>query len=209
MYITTIVICRNSKSHLKACLASIFNQTLKTNELIVVDGNSTDGSIEFLMQQNQIQCVQQEGVGIANARNFGLEKATGDFIAFLDADDIWNPESLEVRMATLINNPTLLACGGHLVKTNELQQAVPAFTPGGFVFRKEVFSVFGNFNEKWKYASDHEWFKRVLQGGLVYAMLPQVILTKKIHTSNTSILHKEKYRDEMMQILRSTNQEKQ
>jgi glycosyltransferase involved in cell wall biosynthesis len=205
MYISTIVICRNSKPYLKACLESIYNQTLKTNELIVVDGNSTDGTLEYLIEQQDILVVHQKGTGIANARNLGLEKAKGNFIAFLDSDDIWHPTALETRINHLLENPTMQACGGHLVKSINLHQTVPAFTPGGFVFRKEVFSAFGNFNEKWQYASDHEWFKRIIQGGISYMMLPQTTLTKGLHTTNTSIIHKEKYRNEMMQILRTSN----
>jgi glycosyltransferase involved in cell wall biosynthesis len=204
MNISTIVISRNSMPHIKECLESIYNQTLKTKELIVVDGNSTDGTIEFLTQHKNIVYVSQQGKGIANARNIGIKMAKGNFISFLDADDVWHPEALEIRINSLLNDTNILASGGHLVKSNNLQQALPAFTPGGFVFRKDVFNELGYFNENWVYASDHEWFKRFIQGGFVYKLLPQIILTKGIHDTNTSVINKEKYRNEMMQILRTS-----
>ena len=205
MHISTIIICRNSLNTLIACLQSVYHQTFQPNEIIVVDGNSNDGTVDFLKTQTQIKYIPQTAQGIANARNLGIANAKGEFIAFLDADDTWLENALELRLEYLKNDPSCLAVGGLLQKSDDLTNLLPAYTPGGFVFRKEAFNLVGMFNETWKYASDHAWFKYLMQGNFNYKLINELVLTKGMHDSNTSIIYKEAYRKEMMQILRTTN----
>lgn len=205
MNITTIIICRNSRETINKCLQSVLNQTVKATEIIVVDGNSTDGTSDFLKTKPGIKIIYQKEQGIANARNIGIQQAQGEFIAFLDADDYWLKNSLELRMEQLIKDISCIAVGGHLQKSDDLNTLFPAYTPGGFVFRKEAFQSVGMFNESWKYAADHEWFKRMMQGNFNFQMLNSLVMIKGMHDSNTSLIHKEAYRKEMMQVLRTTN----
>ncbi len=204
MKISVIIICRNSLETLKSCLQSVIEQTFKPYEIIIVDGNSTDGTITYLNQFNSILVVPQLESGIANARNLGLNRSTGDTIAFLDADDIWPTNSLELRVNHLKSNTKLISVGGLLLKSNDLNNPIPAYTPGGFLFKKELFIYLGYFDEKWKYASDHAWFKKIIQENYQYELLNDIVLIKGIHTLNTSIIYKQAYRDEIMEILRSS-----
>ena len=205
MYISTIIICRNSLNTLKKCIQSIYNQSIQSNEILVVDGNSNDGTVDFLQTQTQLTYIPQTTQGIANARNLGIAHAKGEYLAFLDADDSWLENALELRLEYLKRDPSCLAVGGLLQKSDDPKNLLPAYTPGGFVFRKEAFDVVGKFNETWKYASDHAWFKCLMQGNFSYKLVNELVLTKGMHDSNTSLIYKEAYRNEMMQILRSTN----
>jgi len=202
MKVSVIIICKNSLKTLKKCLQSVLNQSYKPFEIVVVDGASTDGTIAFLDALKNLKVINQVDTGIANARNIGVKQSNGNVIAFLDSDDTWPSHSLEIRMELLNSMPNLMAVGGLLIKSNDVNNPVPAYTPGGFVFKKEVFDSLGYFDEKWDFASDHAWFKRLIQEGYPHELIDEIVLLKGIHWLNTSILNKKAYREEMMELLR-------
>jgi len=88
----------NKAPHIERAIASALGQTLPPHEVIVVDDGSTDGSLEIVraMQDARITVLTRSppGPGGYAARNLGVEEATGDWVAFLDADDLWYPEHL-------------------------------------------------------------------------------------------------------------------
>lgn len=203
MLISAIVICRNSLEFINSCIESICIQTLPLDEIIIIDGNSTDGTTEFIRSRQNLTLFSQNGEGIANARNQGIKASRGDLIAFLDADDVWSHNKLELQYLHLQRNQALQAVGCTLVKTNEhCDKTWTAMTPGGFLFRKEVFEQFGDFNEQMLVAQDHEWFKRSIKSGLKYEILPETLLTKTIHGNNISLIKNDIYLRELMSMFR-------
>ena len=85
---------------------SVFAQTYKNIEIIVVDDGSTDHSIDILTPHvSHIKLVVQKNSGVSIARNKGLEKATGDYVCFLDSDDVWLPKKIELQLKELNSNP--------------------------------------------------------------------------------------------------------
>lgn len=88
----------NKAPHIERAIASALGQTLPPHEIIVVDDGSTDGSLEIVraMKDARITVLTRSppGPGGYAARNLGVEKATGDWVAFLDADDLWYPDHL-------------------------------------------------------------------------------------------------------------------
>lgn len=206
MTISVIIICRNAHPFLQNCLTSIWQQHLSPAEIIVVDGHSQDGSFEWLQTQHNVTVYRQQGMGLANARNQGIQAATGNCIAFLDADDYWFPTKLNQQAATLQQQPTLQAITGHLQKSDDSHQTPwVAMTPSGFLFRKAVFDEYGLFDEQWTVAADHAWFIRAIRQGLPYAVLPDVLLRKGIHPNSLSAMHRNLYRTEMLAIMRQSN----
>lgn len=90
----------NGERYLKATLASVFAQTYPEIELVVVDDGSTDRSLEILdALGDRVVVVRQQNRGPAAARNLGVQTAKGKWIAFLDADDIWEPEKIQRQLA--------------------------------------------------------------------------------------------------------------
>lgn len=203
--ISAVVACRNARPFLETCLDSIRWQTRPPDEILVVDGRSADGSVEWLAQQPGLRVLTQTGRGLANARNEGLAAARGDLIAFLDADDIWEPDKLARQLDFLTEYSAVQAVTGMLRKT-DAPDALPlvAMTPGGFLFRREVFAEIGFFNEKLTVAADHEWLMRAVRRGLRYEALPALVLVKGIHGGNLSVLRKRQYRAELMNLLRQS-----
>ena len=113
--ISVIIPVYNVKHYLEFCLNSIINQTYNKLEIILVDDGSTDGS-EILCdelggQDDRIKVFHKENGGLSDARNFGMEKATGDFLAFIDSDDILHRDFFaELTNAQCKSNADIVAC---------------------------------------------------------------------------------------------------
>ncbi|WP_185959505.1 glycosyltransferase family 2 protein [Planococcus salinarum] len=104
--ITVIIPIYNVEDYLKKCVESVINQTYKNLEILLINDGSTDssGSLcdSFALTDSRIRAIHKKNGGISDARNTGLEAATGEFIAFLDSDDWVDPEMYEVLHDLLI-----------------------------------------------------------------------------------------------------------
>jgi glycosyltransferase involved in cell wall biosynthesis len=99
---TVVIPCYNAKRWISATLKSVLAQTWRELEIIVVDDGSSDGSADLVRSQfPSVTLIQQVNRGVAAARNKGIANATGDWIAFIDADDIWLPGKLETQWRLL------------------------------------------------------------------------------------------------------------
>lgn len=102
--VSVIIPCHNAAKYLDQCLESIISQTYRNLEIICIDDGSSDATPTILAhsarKDNRIKIVSQSNHGIAAARNAGLKIATGDYIAFVDADDWLEPNTLEKIFAT-------------------------------------------------------------------------------------------------------------
>jgi glycosyltransferase involved in cell wall biosynthesis len=106
--VSVIVPTYNSAKYIEEALNSIFNQTFRDFEIIVVDDGSTDNTRQILEKYaQQIKYVCQANGGPSSARNTGIRLANGKYIAFLDADDLWFPEKLEKQIALFNHNSKL------------------------------------------------------------------------------------------------------
>lgn len=98
----------NGAAYVAKAVQSVRNQTMQDVEIIVVDDSSTDGTQEILMELERsagIRMVLQQHQGASVARNTGIERARGDFIAFLDSDDVWLPEKLARQLDYFEKHP--------------------------------------------------------------------------------------------------------
>ena len=103
---------------LAQAVESVREQTLPVKEIIVVDDGSTDDSAEVLAGYGaQIKVIRQRNEGVGAARNCGVQAATGDLVAFLDADDYWLPQKLELQVQRFLAEPDLglIHCGMQIV----------------------------------------------------------------------------------------------
>lgn len=109
--ITIIVPNYNNGKFLSECLDSIFAQKHQNIEIIVIDDGSTDDSIEILEKYNDIILIKQSNLGAAIARNRGLEAATGDYVVFLDSDDILTQGALAILVDAIEKENADMAIG--------------------------------------------------------------------------------------------------
>src|SRR3989338_2963268 len=106
--VSVIIPVFNGACYIKGAVESVFGQTLRDHEIIVVDDGSTDDTKAVLgpwMADGRIRYIYQENKGLAGARNTGLKAAKGEFLKFLDCDDILYPEILERQVAHLKDKP--------------------------------------------------------------------------------------------------------
>ena len=115
--VSIIVPIYNTQKYLKTCPESIINQTHENLEIILVDDGSTDDSGHiadaYAKKDKRIKVIHQKNQGQSTARNVGLDKATGDFISFIDSDDQIKPTFIESLLSVCADNTTLSVCGIH------------------------------------------------------------------------------------------------
>lgn len=105
--ISVLVPAYNAEHTIIETIASVQQQTFSDFELIVINDGSTDRTLELLstVQDSRIQIFSYKNGGLSVARNRGISHATGEYIAFLDADDLWTPDKLELQLAALQQHP--------------------------------------------------------------------------------------------------------
>jgi glycosyltransferase involved in cell wall biosynthesis len=199
--ISCIVPAFNAERYLGEALDSILAQTWRPIEVIVVDDGSTDGTAQVAERYGErIRYIRQANGGPAAARNRGLDAATGAFIAFLDADDLWHEDKLTRQMARFEARPELELCLSHLRHfwIQEMKQEekswhddrffgdVPAYVVQGMLARRELFDLVGQFDTTLRLGDDTDWFLRVDERGTVSERLPDVLIFRRMHQTNIS-----------------------
>jgi len=197
--ISCIVPVFNGECYLREALESTFAQTYRPIEAIVVDDGSTDGTEGVAASYGRrLRYLWQPNAGPAAARNRGLDAARGEFVAFLDADDLWHPEKLARQMARFVARPELEVCLGHAQNfwSPELAQgdaADPdarlmkpwaAYSCGVVLARRSVFDRVGPFTPELRVGEDGDWFLRAAERGTITEVLPDVLLRRRLHEGN-------------------------
>ncbi|MEL6494481.1 MAG: glycosyltransferase family A protein [Cyanobacteria bacterium J06623_7] len=105
--VSVIIAAYNLMAYLPATITNVFAQTFTDFELIVVDDGSSDNTSEWVSQLTdpRVKLITQENQGLAGASNTGVSQAQGEYITFLDADDLWEPSKLEQQVQVLDNHP--------------------------------------------------------------------------------------------------------
>ena len=107
--VSVIVPTYGVEKFIAAAVGSVLEQTYKDFELLIIDDGSPDRSIEICQQftDSRIKIIRQANRGLAGARNTGIRHSQGEYLAFLDGDDVWLPQKLEKHIAHLENSPTV------------------------------------------------------------------------------------------------------
>ena len=104
--VSTIIPAYNAERTIAQAIDSALSQDFEGQEVVVVNDGSTDSTATILKKYgNQIQVVTQRNGGLSAARNAGVRHSAGEYLAFLDADDIWLPEKLKKMVPALEQNP--------------------------------------------------------------------------------------------------------
>jgi len=197
--VSIIIPLYNGQSFLKECMDSIFSQSLAPKEVIVIDDGSTDKSSEIVHQYSDIKYLKTENKGVANARNEGIFRSASNWIAFLDQDDYWTPDSLKIRFDFLQRNNQAkiitgkqswfldgLDCRPPWVKENQLKENLDGYLLGCVIVKKDLFIKYGLFDTAFRYASDFDWFFRLKDGNEEFFHVNEIVLKKRIHQKNES-----------------------
>jgi len=213
MLVSVIIPVFNYAKYLKEAINSVFEQSYRPLEVIVVDDGSTDGSGEIACSFAQVRYIRQQNQGVAVARNTGLAAARGELIAFLDADDSWLTDKLKIQAEYLKNNPGTCYTIGRIRNFADsgidlsMMQPVSADDQIGLatiVARKEIFDRVGNFDPRYRVGEDLEWFTRAKDEGIPMAILPDILLNRRIHQCNLSIMQPQACHASRLQIMKES-----
>lgn len=194
--ISVIIPAYNAARYLGEALASVRAQTLQPAEVIVVDNGSTDATAEIAASHG-VRCEHEPRRGSANARNRGVDVSSGELLAILDADDLWTPQKLEWQSAALAADPGLEAVYGlmeHFISPDlpaEEAAAIhcppgtaPARMPTLMLIRRAAFHRVGPFSPEMTLADVAEWQARAESTGLRHAIVPHVVMRRRLHADN-------------------------
>lgn len=190
----------NSSSTIIRCLDSVLNQTYKDSsyEVIIVNDGSTDDSKEIVenyinrceVTNYKIFLINQINGGVSKARNTGLRKSEGEYIAFLDADDAWYEEKLLTQMGIFNSNVLVDFLGtsfeGFAVKNKKVRELVKIefrnllfknyFQPSTIIFKRKILDKIGYFDENQRYAEEGNYFMRVAKEFNCYFLNQNLII---------------------------------
>src|SRR3954451_20944083 len=106
--VSVVIPTYNGQRYIAATLDSILVQKHRPLEIWVVDDGSTDATTQVVRDYApEVRLIEQSRRGHPAARNAGIRAAAGEFLAFLDHDDLWSPDKLELQMASFMQNPAL------------------------------------------------------------------------------------------------------
>ena len=207
--VSVIIPVYNGEKFLEEAIKSVLNQEYDNLECIVVDDGSVDGSAAIAKKFVQVIYLHQDNAGVAAARNRGVQKASGEYLAFLDADDIWDIRKLATQINYLEENQDIDYCltrhGLFLteglnelppwVRTHHYEKEMIAYIPSALIVRKSAFDIVGNFDESYRIADDSDWFLRARDAGIKLGIVEKNLLYKRVHpqclTSQTDVTQKE------------------
>ena len=180
--VSVIIPTYNRSSFLRSALDSVYSQSHQVNEIIVVDDGSTDLTVEELSADYEsVSFIRQENQGVSSARNNGIEKAEGEWIALLDSDDRWDQNKIARQLSFLSQNPAIQIChtgekwirNGKLIsppsfldKSNDglfersLERCI--ICPSSVLFHRSVIDAIGNFDENLSICEDYDFWIRLL-----------------------------------------------
>jgi glycosyltransferase involved in cell wall biosynthesis len=216
--VSVVIPVHDGERYVAAAIDSALGQTRPPEEVIVVDDGSADRTPEVLGRYgDRLTVVRQENRGVSSAVNRGLRAASGDYVAFLDGDDIWLPEKLAVQLEVFDRESEVDAVFG-LVRQFLSEDADPSLartvaipsTPQAgilktaMLIKREALDRVGGFDET-RFNSDFtDWYLRALEQGLA-SRIPQVVVARRrIHGENLGIRHQDRQWFETLEVLKAS-----
>jgi glycosyltransferase involved in cell wall biosynthesis len=209
MKISIITVAHNSEATLIDTVESVLAQTHDDLEYLIIDGGSTDGTLERLEPyRNRIDCLLSEpDEGMYDAMNKGIARATGDVVGILNSDDFYADDQVLAQVAAIFSESEADCIYGdlHYVDSADTTRVVRnwhsgEYRPGAFrrgwhpphpafFVRRSVYQKFGGFNTALRIAADYELMLRFLQKKkCTVAYLPEVLVKMRIGgASNRSL----------------------
>lgn len=183
MKITVITVCRNALEMLKPTMASVMEQTANDLEYIIIDGASTDGTVDFLetINDNRVKWISEPDNGIYDAMNKGVKLASGRMVIFMNAADRFYEASTLQRMCEDAPDDAGVVYGDVVKIVDGKQIIKKSKTPGNShrmyfchqsaLTLRELLLKYP-FDTKYKYSADFKFFKEIYLGGIKFKQLP-------------------------------------
>jgi len=189
---------------------SVMEQTYPSLEIIVVDDGSTDMTPEILAEFENIKLLRTENRGVSAARNEGMKICNGDFISFIDADDLWFREKTADQVAFLLDNHEYDVVYGRFRNFFQEGAEIPAWIDrakflgpstgklislGTLMIRQKALLRAGMFDETFKIGEDLDWFIRFSEGKIKVFFNDSTVMMRRLHGNNISFRSDKSKRD--------------
>lgn len=199
--VSVVIPAYNSAAWIVEAVESVLAQSVPAQEIIVVDDGSTDDTASRLAPfAGRVTLLRQENQGVSVARNAGVARASGDLIAFLDADDVWHPKKLEIQVAAFVREPALALVGtgvvdwpgsfgadasdGRSARVGWHELAVKnRLTTSSVMVRRAVLASVGGFDSHLRGPEDLDLWLRVAEVGQVAVLGAELVGYRTISQS--------------------------
>jgi glycosyltransferase involved in cell wall biosynthesis len=199
MHTTVIIPVRDGERFLSDAMSSVLSQLYEDDRLLIVDDGSTDDTVAIVRARAdpRVTLLHSFSRGVSAARNLGLSAATGDFIAFLDHDDMWPPLRHQAMMAVLLAHPEIDVAFGRVRVLLEHDARRPSGAEGfegkhicdlvgTGLYRKRGLDCIGGFAEDMYVREDCDFFLRFCEAGLLALKCDVDGVIFRRHGSNVS-----------------------
>jgi glycosyltransferase involved in cell wall biosynthesis len=196
--ISVIIPVYNGAKTIKETIESVLNQTWQNFELLVINDGSNDATLEIIqtIKDTRIQVFSYPNSGVSASRNRGLTKAEGEFISFIDADDLWTPDKLELQLQALQDHPQaavayswsdwidqsgkFLRKGGHITVNGKAYEKLLLrdFIESGSnpLIKKQALDEVGDFDQSLTSAEDWDmWLRLAAKNEFITVEVPQIL----------------------------------
>jgi glycosyltransferase involved in cell wall biosynthesis len=204
--ISVIIPTYNRRGFLLQAVESVFKQTFADYELLVIDDGSTDGTGESLKPfKNKLVYLYQENRGVSAARNSGLQAACGEWIAFLDSDDWWQPNKLETQMRFFSEHPQAAVCQTDEIWIRRGRRVNPQkkhrkfsgeifapslirclVSPSAVMIKRSLFDAVGFFDESLPACEDYDLWLRISCKHPIYLLQEPLVIKRGGHSDQLS-----------------------
>jgi glycosyltransferase involved in cell wall biosynthesis len=199
--LVSVIICvYNSSAFIAEAIESVLKQDYPKIELIVVNDGSSDNSAGIATRYSQVKLLSHAtNQGLPSARNTGIKAASGEYIAFLDADDQWAPTKISTQVKFHRDNLQFKYSftlerfvyensieQPNWTKKQVLKEDHIAYCAGSMLFEHTLFHVIGPFNPEYINGDATEWIFRAKDQGYFGGIVPEVLLFRRIHVKNLS-----------------------
>ena len=209
--VSVVIPAYNAAGCIRRAVDSVLAQTYRDLELIVVDDGSTDGTLSLLNSYGtSLRVVQKPNGGLSSARNAGIHTARGEYVAFLDADDWWQPEKLDRQVAWMRAHPEAVFCSTAARVVDARGQTTGEWRCGSFrgttleaifaangyiagsgsavVARRDALLAAGGFDEALKSLEDIDmWMRLAAQGGYHCIDEPLAVVEKRTDSMSRNL----------------------
>lgn len=214
--VSVIMPALNAERYIEESIASVLNQSYKNIELLIVDDGSTDKTVHIINNMvkadARIKHLKNPGKGVSAARNFGIKTAKGNYITFLDSDDIYHPETIRLRAEYLDNNPNVKAVFCEIRLTdphlNEIGWIIPGKPVVAFpdfhgnavqtptlMFHADIIKLVG-FDESFTNGEDWLCWQRIARMGIEYHRVQGCYVLYRQH--NSTVLRNFKHHENQL-----------
>jgi len=227
--ISVIIPAFNAEMYIVEAIESVLSQCGQTTEIIVVNDGSTDNTATVLSKFGKnIKTIYQENAGLSASRNRGAKEACGDILAFLDADDIWMPQKLQIQTEKLASFDVVYSNRlnfGTIGDLPEMQSDIVAMFEGDIwerlifgnfitassaLIKKSLFEKMGGFNETYRSCEDWDLWLRCSENHLI-GYCPDPLVKYRFHDGSLSknYLYMQKMRESVLTKALQSNRGRQ